>query len=223
AQQRRKTLAALLTYVERLARRNPVAMMFEDAHWADASTLEFLDLLVERIRKLPVLVLVTHRPGFEAPWSCLDHVGVLSLAGLDDADMRSIIQEMSNDRRLPPEVVAQIVGKTDGIPLFVEQLTKTVLESAVPAADAGASPASASLAPIVIPATLRDLLMARLDRLASAKEIAQAGAVIGREFSHRLLAAIVPAPSQPLEDSLTRLTDSGLIDARHSSSEQSYA
>src|SRR5215470_1361262 len=223
AQQRRKTLAALLTRVERLTLRNPVIMMFEDAHWADASTLEFLDLLVERIRGLPVLVLVTHRPGFEAPWSCLDHVGVLSLVGLDDTDIRSIIHEMSSDRRLPSEVVAQIVGKTDGIPLFVEQLTKTVLESAIPAADAGSNSASGSVQPIVIPATLRDLLMARLDRLASAKEIAQVGAVIGREFSYRLLAAVVPASSSPLEDSLLRLTESGLIDARHSSAEKSFA
>jgi tetratricopeptide (TPR) repeat protein len=213
----------LLAHVERLARRNPVVMMFEDAHWADASTLEFLDLLVERIRSLPVLVLVTHRPGFEAPWSCLDHVGVLSLAGLDDTDIRSIIHEMSRDRRLPPEVIAQIVGKTDGIPLFVEQLTKTVLESTVLTTDPESDPASVSLPPIVIPATLRDLLTARLDRLASAKEIAQVGAVIGREFSHRLLAAVVPAPTPPLEDSLMRLRDSGLIDARRSSSEQSYA
>ncbi len=223
AQQRRKTLAALLTHVERLARRDPVIMMFEDAHWADASTLEFLDLLVERIRQLPVLVLVTHRPGFEAPWSCLDHVGVLSVAGLDDSDIRSIVHEMSGDRRLPSEVIAQIVSKTDGIPLFVEQLTKTVLESAVLTTDAESDPASVSLPPIVIPATLRDLLMARLDRLASAKEIAQVGAGIGRAFSHRLLAAVLEAPSPQLEDSLIKLTESGLLDARHSSAEKSYA
>ncbi len=223
AQQRRKTLAALLTHVERLARRDPVIMMFEDAHWADASTLEFLDLLVERIRQLPVLVLVTHRPGFEAPWSCLDHVGVLSVAGLDDSDIRSIVHEMSGDRRLPSEVIAQIVSKTDGTPLFVEQLTKTVLESAVLTTDAESDPASVSLPPIVIPATLRDLLMARLDRLASAKEIAQVGAVIGRAFSHRLLAAVLEAPGPPLEDSLIRLTESGLLDARQSSVEKSYA
>jgi tetratricopeptide (TPR) repeat protein len=222
AQQRRKTLAALLTYIERLARRKPVVMMFEDAHWADASTLEFLDLLVERIVKLPILVLVTHRPGFETPWSCLDHVGVLSLAGLDDRDILSIIHRMTNDRRLPREVVAQIVHKADGIPLFVEQLTKTVMESRGQPGDAEPDRAIVSLASVAIPATLRDSLMARLDRLASAKEIAQTGAVIGREFSHGLLEAVVQAPSQPLQDSLIKLIESGLIEVRGSSSERSY-
>ncbi len=198
-------------------------MMFEDAHWADASTLEFLDLLVERIRHLPILVLVTYRPGFEAPWSCLDHVGVLSVAGLNDTDIRSIIHEMTSDRRLPSEVIAQIVRKTDGVPLFVEQLTKTVLESGAPTTDAESDPVRVSLPPIVIPATLRDSLMARLDRLASAKEIAQVAAVIGREFSHALLEAVAQAPSRQLEESLIRLTESGLLHARESSSDTSYA
>jgi class 3 adenylate cyclase len=168
AQRRRKTLEALLTYVERLTRRDPVVMMFEDAHWADASTLEFLDLLVERIRQLPVMVLVTHRPGFEVAWSCLDHVGVISLAGLNEADIRSIIHEITGERRLPSEVIAQFVRKTDGIPLFVEQLTKTVLESS--ALEGVSDRASVPLWGIAIPATLRDSLMARLDRLASAKD-----------------------------------------------------
>jgi len=222
AQQRRKTLAALLTYVERLAQSNPVAMMFEDAHWADASTLEFLGLLVERVRKLPILVLVTHRPGFEASWSCLDHVGVLSLAGLNDTDIRSIIHEMTNDRRLSREVITQIVRKTDGIPLFVEQLTKTVMESHGQARDTESDRATVSLPSVIIPATLRDSLMARLDRLTSAKEIAQTGAVIGREFSHRLLETIVQLPSEPLEDSLIRLIESGLLEVRGSSFERSY-
>jgi DNA-binding SARP family transcriptional activator len=222
AQQRRKTLAALLTYVERLGRRHPLVMMFEDAHWADASTLEFFDLLVERIRKLAILVLVTHRPGFEAPWSCLEHVAVLSLAGLGDGDIRSIIHQMADDRPLPREVITQIVRKTDGIPLFAEQLTKSVLESDALAAGAGIDRAVVSLPPVAIPATLRDSLMARLDRLASAKEIAQTGAVIGREFSHRLLETVAQAPSQPLEDSLMKLIESGLLDVRGSSSERSY-
>jgi DNA-binding SARP family transcriptional activator len=223
AQQRRKTLAALLTYIERLARRDPVTMIFEDAHWADASTLEFLDLLAERIRQLPILVLMTHRPGFEVPWSCLDHVGVSTLGGLKDNEIRSIVREMCIDRCLPSEVIAQIVGKTDGIPLFVEELTKTVLESRALGADAASDRAGVSLPPIVIPATLRDSLMARLDRLGSAKEIAQAGAVIGREFSRSMLEAVVKAPSSPLEDSLVKLTESGLLEVRDSPSEKSYA
>jgi DNA-binding SARP family transcriptional activator len=223
AQQRRKTLAALLTYVERLALRSPLVMMFEDVHWADASTLEFLDLLVERIRQLPVLVLITHRPGFEVSWSCLDHVGILSLGGLCDTDIRSIIREMSSSRQLPSEVIAHIVHKTDGVPLFVEQLTKTVLESDALAAVAETDRGAPSLPAITIPATLRDSLMARLDRLASAKKIAQIGAVIGREFSHRLLETVARAPSQQLEEDLIRLTESGLLLARDSSAEKGYA
>jgi len=222
AQQRRKTLAALLAYVERLTLQNPVIMMFEDAHWADASTLEFLDLLVERIRQLPILVLVTHRPGFEVAWSCLDHVGILFLAGLNDTDIRSIIHEMSSDRYLPSAVVAQIVSKTDGVPLFVEQLTKTVLESDALTTGAESDRASISLPSIAIPSTLRDSLMARLDRLASAKAIAQVGAVIGREFSHSLLEAVAQMPRQQLEEGLIRLTESGLVHACDSSSEKSY-
>lgn len=222
AQQRRKTLEALLAHVERLTRHDPVVMMFEDTHWADASTLEFLDLLVERIRLLPVLVLVTHRPGFELPWSCLDHVGVMPLAGLNEADIRSIIHEITTDRRLPSEIIAQIVRKTDGIPLFVEQLTKTVLESGAVGADGASDRASISLRPIAIPATLRDSLMARLDRLASAKDIAHAGAVIGREFSQALLEAVTRQPRQQLEESLIRLMESGLIQERDSIAEKSY-
>ena len=222
AQQRRKTLAALLGHIEHLARRKPVVLMFEDAHWADASTLEFLDLLVERIRQLPVLMVVTHRPGFEVPWSCLDHVGVLSLAGLSDKDICSIIHEMSNDRRLPSGLVAQIARKTDGIPLFVEQLTKSVLESSAVTADAQADQGTIPSPPIIIPATLRDSLMARLDRLGSAKEIAQTGAVIGREFSRCLLEAVAAAPAQQLEDGLIRLTESGLLHANDSPA-KSYA
>jgi predicted ATPase/class 3 adenylate cyclase len=240
AQQRRKTLAALLTCVERLALRQPVVMMVEDAHWADASTLEFLDLLVERIRRLPVLVLVTHRPQFEASWSCLDHVGVLSLAGLDGADICSIVHEMSGGR-MPPEIVAQIVRRTDGIPLFVEELTRAVLEAGLPGPPgtagvprapfdggaglddgrAGGTPA-VPWATTAVPATLRDLLMARLDRLGPAREIAQTGAVIGREFSWAVLEAVVPASAQELAESLGRLTEAGLLGVRQSSAEKSY-
>jgi DNA-binding SARP family transcriptional activator/tetratricopeptide (TPR) repeat protein len=234
AQLRRKTLAALLAAIERLALRQPVVMMVEDAHWADASTLEFLDLLAERIRRLPVLALVTHRPEFEAPWTCLDHVGALSLAGLDDGDIRSIVLEMSGGRPLPPEVVAQIVHKTDGVPLFVEELTRTVLESgAVPVrrpGTAGVPPAPPSSVVregrdgmrIAIPATLRDSLMARLDRLGRAKEIAQTGAVIGREFSQAVLEAVVPAPAQQLTEHLAWLTEAGLLGTRHAAAERSY-
>lgn len=201
AQQRRKILATLLALVEILARRNPVIMMFEDAHWADASTLEFLALLVERIRQLPVLVLVTHRLALlDVPWSCLDHVGTLSLGGLDDGNVRSIIQDASGDCRLAPEVVAEIVRKADGVPLFAEELVRTVLE----AGDGSGTP-DVPLPRAAIPASLQDSLMARLDRLASAREVAQLGAVIGREFSHRLIEQVAGMPGRQLEESLVTL------------------
>jgi class 3 adenylate cyclase/tetratricopeptide (TPR) repeat protein len=223
AQRRRKMLATLLANIERLALRNPAIMIFEDAHWADASTLEFIDLLVERIRRLPILVLVTHRPGFETAWSSLDHVGVLSLGGLCDADIQLIIDETSSDRPLSREVISQIVRKTDGVPLFAEQLTRTVLESRASGADAESDRTRMTGPSIAIPATLRDLLMARLDRLGEAKDIAQTGAVIGREFSHNLLEAMVQAPSQQLQESLAKLAESGLIHVRERSGEKSYA
>jgi DNA-binding SARP family transcriptional activator/class 3 adenylate cyclase/tetratricopeptide (TPR) repeat protein len=223
AQLRRKILATLLSHVENLARRNPVVMMFEDAHWADASTLEFLALLVERIRQLPVLVLVTYRPGLDVPWSCLDHVGMLSLGGLDDTNVRSIIRDVSRDRHLPPDVVAEIVRKADGIPLFVEELAKTVMEVGAVAAGAGSGTSDPPLLRPMIPASLRDSLTARLDRLAFAREIAQTGAVIGREFSHRLIEKVAGIPSPQLEEGLAVLAESGLINAGGLSAERGYA
>jgi DNA-binding SARP family transcriptional activator/tetratricopeptide (TPR) repeat protein len=222
AQLRRKILATLLNQVENLALRSPVIMMFEDAHWADASTLEFLALLVERIRQLPVLVLVTYRPGLDVSWSSLDHVGTLSLGRLDDENVRCIIHEVSRDRYLSSEIVTEIVRKTDGIPLFVEELVNTVLESGAAVVGAEPNKSDVPLRRPTIPASLRDSLMARLDQLASAKEIAQAGAVIGREFSGKLLASVAGIPRQQLEEDLLRLAESGLINAGGSSTERSY-
>jgi DNA-binding SARP family transcriptional activator/tetratricopeptide (TPR) repeat protein len=223
AQLRRRILATLLAHVETLALRNPVIMMFEDAHWADASTLEFLSLLVERIRQLPVLVLVTYRPGLDVPWSSLDHVGTLSLRRLDDKYVRSIIREVSRDRLLPSEVATEIVRKADGVPLFVEELVKTVLESGATVVGAEPGEPDVPLRRPMIPASLRDSLMARLDQLASAKQIAQTGAVIGREFSQKLLASVAGIPTQQLEEGLVSLAESGLINAGGSSTERSYA
>src|SRR5262249_20127588 len=142
--------------------------------------------------------------------------------GLAERNVRSIIHEVSQNRELPSEVIAEIVSKTDGVPLFVEELVKTVLESGAPA-DAKASKSDLPPPRPKIPASLRDSLMARLDRLAAAKELAQAGAVIGREFSYKLLAAVVDISSLQLEEGLVSLTESGLINATGSSAERSYA
>ena len=161
--------------------------MFEDAQWADATSLELLDLTVERVRQLPVLALFTFRPEFEPPWVGLPNVGTLTLGRLDRNDVESMVARVTGGRVLPAEVMKQIVAKTDGNPLFVEELTKAVLEAGILVEDADGYRLDGPLPPLAIPATLQDSLMARLDRLAPVKEIAQIGAAIGREFSYSLL------------------------------------
>src|SRR5215467_7827245 len=184
AQQRRRTLAALLDQFEGLARRQPILLSFEDAQWADATSLELLDLTVERVRQLPALALFTFRPEFEPPWVGLPNVGTLTLGHLDRNDVENMVAQVTRGRVLPAEVMKQIVTKTDGNPLFVEELTKAVLETDLLVEDAEGYRLDGPLPPLAIPETLQDSLMARLDRLAPVREIAQIGAAIGREFSY---------------------------------------
>src|SRR5262249_7738167 len=186
-QQRRRTLAALLDYFEGLARAQPILLSFEDAHWADATSLELLDLTVERVRQLPVFALFTFRPEFEPPWVGLPNVGTLTLGRLDRNDVESMVAQVTGGRVLPAEVMKQIVAKTDGNPLFVEELTKAVLEAGILVEDAAGYRLDGPLPPLAIPETLQDSLMARLDRLAPVKEIAQIRPAIGREFSYSLV------------------------------------
>jgi len=183
AQQRRLTLAALLDQLEALARQKPVLMLFEDTHWADATSLEVLDLTVERVRALPVMVLITFRPEYEAPWTGLSHVTGTALDRLAPAEVETLAEHVAG-RPLPPEVTAQIVAKTDGVPLFVEELTKAVLESDLLVAGPQGWRLDGPLPPFAIPGTLQDSLAARLDRLTPVKEVAQIGAAIGRRFSY---------------------------------------
>src|SRR5262249_18274271 len=171
-QQRRRTLAALLDQFEGLARRQPILFSFEDAQWADATSLELLDLTVERVRQLPVLALFTFRPEFEPPWVGLPNVGTLTLGRLAPDDVENMVARVTGGRPLPTEVMKQIVAKTDGNPLFVEELTKTVLEAGILVADAYGYRLDGPLPPLAIPATLQDSLMARLDRPAPVGEIA---------------------------------------------------
>src|SRR5262245_9488412 len=191
AQQRRRTLAALLDQFEGLAHRQPILLVFEDANWADATSLELLDLTVERVRQLPVLALITFRPEFEPPWVGLPNVGTLTLGRLDRDDVENMVARVTGGRALPAEVMKQIVAKTDGNPLFVEELTKAVLEAGILVADAEGYRLAGPLPPLAIPDTLQDSLMARLDRLAPVKEVSQIGAAIGREFSYSLVRALV--------------------------------
>ena len=158
AQQRRRTLAALLDQFDSLARQQPILLLFEDAHWADATSLELLDLTVERVRQLPVLALFTFRPEFEPPWVGLPNVSTLTLGGLDRDDVESMVARVTGGRALPAEVMKQIVAKTDGNPLFVEELTKAVLEAGILIKDAEGYRLAGPLLPLAIPATLQELI-----------------------------------------------------------------
>jgi class 3 adenylate cyclase/ABC-type transport system involved in cytochrome c biogenesis ATPase subunit len=210
-QQRRRTLAALLDQFEGLARRQPILLSFEDAQWADATSLELLDLTVERVRQLPVLALFTFRPEFEPPWAGLPNVGTLTLGRLDHNDVENMVARVTGGRMLPAEVMKQIVAKTDGNPLFVEELTKTVLEAGILVENHDGYRLDGPLPPLAIPTTLQDSLMARLDRLAPVREIAQIGAAIGREFSYSLLRALVGRDESALKDGLAQLEQAELV------------
>jgi len=211
AQQRRQTLFALLDQMEGLAKRQPILMLFEDAQWADATSLEVLDLAIERMRKLPVLLLITFRPEFEAPWRGLPDVADIALGRLERVEAEALVERVTGGRKLPAEVLAQIVAKTDGVPLFVEELTKNVLESGLLIEEPESYRLDGPLPPLAIPSTLQDSLMARLDRLAAVKEIAQIGAAIGREFSYALLQAVVGRDEATLKASLAQLEESELV------------
>ncbi|MGA9198780.1 MAG: adenylate/guanylate cyclase domain-containing protein [Pseudolabrys sp.] len=223
AQQRRRTLAALLDHFENLARQKPILLLFEAAHWADATSLELLDLTVERVRQLPVLALFTLRPEFEPPWVGLPNVGTLTLGRLDRNDVESMVTQVTQGRALPTEVMNQIVAKTDGNPLFVEELTKAVLEGDILVKDADGYRLDGPLPPLAIPATLQASLMARLDRLAPVKEISQIGAAIGREFSYSLMRELVGRDETALKHALTKLEQAELVFRRGEPPEAIYS
>jgi class 3 adenylate cyclase/tetratricopeptide (TPR) repeat protein len=211
AQQRRRTFAALLDQFENLARQKPILLLFEDVQWADATSLELLDLTVERVRQSPVIALFTLRPEFEPPWVGLPHVGTLMLGRLDRNNVESIVTQVTGGHTLPAEVMNQIVAKTDGNPLFVEELTKAVLEGGILVKDAEGYRLDGPLPPLAIPTTLQDSLMARLDRLAPVKEIGQVGAAIGREFSYFLMREVAGRDEPSLKDALGKLEQAELV------------
>jgi class 3 adenylate cyclase/predicted ATPase len=208
-QRRRRTLESLLAQIEALARQNPVLMIFEDAHWADPTSLELVDLVLERISVLPVLLIVTFRPEFEPPWIGLPHVTAMTINRLGRHDIDAMIDRIVDNKSLPPGVREDLIERTDGIPLFIEEITKAVIE----AEEDEAHRTIADIPPprLAIPATLHASLMARLDRLGPAKEIAQIGSVIGREFSHALLEAVAQKSRVDLETELQRLIAAGLL------------
>ena len=209
-QRRRRTLEALSLQMETLARSNPLLVIFEDAHWADPTTLEAIDRVVDRIQVLRVLLVVTFRPEFAAPWIGRPHVTALTINRLAGRDVDAIIDRVAGDKLLPANIRQDIIERTDGIPLFVEEMTKAVLEAGTESAAAQTVAAVPSPA-LVVPASLHASLMARLDRLGDAKEVAQIGAAIGREFSHDLLASVTRKPEAELGSALGRLIAAGLL------------
>ena len=222
--QKRRTLQALVDQLAGLAAQQPVLALYEDVHWIDPSTLELLGLVIERIQRLPVLVLITFRPEFQPPWTGQAHVTTLTMSRLGRRQGADLVARVTGDKPLPAEVVEQIVARTDGVPLFVEELTKTVLESGL-LADAGDRYELAGpLPPLAIPTTLHDSLMARLDRLAPVKEVAQIGAVIGREFSPRAARrGGADCPRAELGDALEQLVASELVFRRGAPPEATYS
>jgi predicted ATPase len=209
-QRRRRILEALGSQVEALSRSKPVLMILEDAHWTDPTSLEAFGRIVDRIRSLPVLLIVTFRPEFEAPWIGRPYVMALTINRLAPRDIEAMIDHVVGNNLIPAGVRKDIIDRTDGIPLFVEEMTKAVLEAGSEE-EAQRTTATVPSTALAVPASLHASLMARLDRLGPAKEVAQIGAVIGREFSHALLAAVVRKPEAELQSALDRLVAAGLL------------
>jgi hypothetical protein len=205
-----ETLRTLVDITDAAARQRPSVILFEDLHWADPTTLEALDLLIDRVTSIPLLIVLTHRPEFASRLGEYGHVTALNLSKLTRAQSSAMMSRIAGGKLLPSEVSEQILSRTDGVPLFVEELTKSILESGE-LRDAGDHyEYVGSTHSITIPATLRDSLMARLDRVIPVREIAQIGAAIGREFSYELIAAIAPHGRAELDNALNQLTESGL-------------
>ena len=220
ARKREKLFDALLGLLETEARIRPVLMVFEDIHWIDPTSRELLDLTIDRIRRLPVLLLMTFRPEFHSPWGGRAHVSSMVLNRLDEREGAAMVRAVAGNAGLLPEIVAEIVERTDGVPLFVEELTKAVLENAGQSRTVLAAVPAAAHA---VPATLHAALMARLDRLGStAKDIAEIGAVLGREFVYEMIAAVARRPETELRAALDQLGDAELLFCRGTPPNASY-
>jgi class 3 adenylate cyclase/predicted ATPase len=209
-QRRHKTLEALAAQMEALAQTKPLLMVFEDVHWIDPTTLEAVGRTVDRLRTLGVLLIVTYRPEFEPPWIGRPYVTALTLNRLGEREITAMIDRVTGNKALPRSIRQDIIERTDGVPLFVEEMTKAVLE-AESEGEAQRTTAAVPSPALAVPASLHASLMARLDRLGSAKEVAQIGAAIGREFSYGLMAAVAREAEADLASALDRLTAAGLL------------
>ena len=217
-QRRQKTLNALTAQMEGLAQTKPLLMIFEDAHWADPTTLEVFGRAIDRISKICVLLLVTFRPEFQAQWAGRPYVTSLMLNRLSEREARAMIERIIGNKSLPENILRDVIERTDGIPLFLEEMTNAVLEAG---SETAAERTIAAVPSSVreVPPTLHASLMARLDRLGRAKEVAQIGAAIGREFSHALLSAVLEAEAAAAID---RLVDAGLVFRQGTPPEATY-
>ena len=210
-QQKQQTLHALLTILLRIAAQQPVLFVMEDLHWVDPTTLEFLTLLVDQGPTARILALWTFRPDFSPPWTGRSHLTQVTLHRLPRQQATEMTDRVAHGKALPTEVVEQVVAKTDGVPLFVEELTKMVLESGLLQEREDRYELTGPLPPLAIPTTLHDSLMARLDRLATVKGLAQLGAALGREFSYALLQAVSPWDEETLQRGLHQLVEAEFL------------
>jgi len=217
-----KTHEVGLAQVEGLAARHPLLMVFEDLHWSDPTTREGLDLLVDRIPALRALVIMTFRPEFTPPWAGRSHVSLVTLNRLPLRQRAEMITHVTRGKILPKEIADQIIDRTDGIPLFIEELTKAVIESGVLTETGDGYRVKGPIAPLSIPTTLHASLLARLDRLAPTREVAQTAAALGRTFSHELISAVAAMSKPQLDDALAQLVVAELIFRRGSPPDAEY-
>jgi class 3 adenylate cyclase/predicted ATPase len=209
--QRQQTLETIVAILLELAEHQPVLFILEDLHWADPTTLELLNLVIKQIPTTSILAVLTCRPHFQPAWHHRSYLTEITVNRLSHAQVEQIITRMTDGKTLPQEVLAQIVERTDGVPLFVEEITKAILESGQLKALDGHYEFTGALRTLTIPATLQDSLMARLDRLMTAKVIAQLGATIGRQFSYALLQAVAQLNDRTLHEELHRLVEAELL------------
>jgi class 3 adenylate cyclase/predicted ATPase len=219
---RKQTIEALVHHILALAARKPVLLVMEDLHWIDPTTLEFLSLCLDKIKNAPVLAVLTFRPEFDPPWIGKPHVSAIGLHRLKDDEVIALIEDVTAGRKLPSSVCEQIIRCTDGVPLFVEELTRSVIESDVLSADRDRYALRGQLPSVVIPATLQETLTARLDRVPSAREVAQTAAALGREFSFQLLSEVTQLPPEELSAMLAQLSDIDMIHGGGNSPDSHY-
>jgi class 3 adenylate cyclase len=210
-QLRHRTLDALVAWLLAEAERHPALTAWEDLHWADPSTLEMLGLVLEQSPTVPMLHVLTFRPDFKEPWPRRSHMTPITLNRLERPQVEALITHRAGGKTLPADVVSHIVAKTDGVPLYVEELTKMLLDSPLLRAEGDEYVLTGPLSAVSIPDTLQDSLMARLDQLRAAKEVAQLGAVLGREFAYDVLQAIAPIDQTALQDGLHKLVQAELL------------